>query len=130
MKKDSHEQEIYNKWQPLIDNMSVNDKKKDYNIKKLNKTMKGRLYFKENKLIVQYACVDFTGMPCVSNKLEIHPDSLKDIINGIDVEFEIVDLIDGNSINKYAKLIEKEINPVISDDFQIGPDGAFEDTDN
>jgi len=67
------------------------------------------------------------------NHLPLHPDDCKRFnANGdsqsCNVEFDIVEIIapveDGTTMYKCAKLI-----PFISDDFQIGPDGAYEDNE-
>lgn len=112
----------------------------------LNKTNRGwvvKQVVKEGphaKLINQYPLID-NG----------HIDGLKlyDSNEGLEVEFEITEAIipveDGTTMHKCAKILTKcycghtsycdcgplpeENKPYVSDDFQIGPDGAYEHTE-
>jgi hypothetical protein len=99
--------------------------------------MKGSLqYVSKDKTLVKSWVVWYNDTPVGGNisfvdSLPLHPDDVKQIekdslvFNNIearikcysDVEFEIIE-------NKYARL-----TPYISDNFQIGPDGAFESDD-
>jgi len=125
--------------------------------KHLKKTnMKGILHKTEQGWIVVYDEIigenivkkNQNSLPLVDNG---HIDGLKlyDSNEGLEVDFEIVADYDNNGpehFPKYAKILtpeESELKdwditlndgledePYISDDFQIGPDGAYEHTDN
>ena len=123
-------------------------------IKHLNKTnMKGTLHKTEQGWIVIYD--EGTGINKNQNSLPLvdngHIDGLKlyDSNKGLEVDFEIVTDYDNNGPDhfpKYAKILtpeEAELKdwdvtlmdglenePYVSDDFQIGPDGAYEHTED
>lgn len=123
-------------------------------IKHLNKTnMKGTLHKTEQGWIVIYD--EGTGINKNQNSLPLvdngHIDGLKlyDSNEGLVVDFEIVTNYDNSGPDhfpKYAKILtpeEAELKdwdvtlmdglenePYVSDDFQIGPDGAYEHTED
>ena len=123
-------------------------------IKHLNKTnMKGTLHKTEQGWIVIYD--EGTGINKNQNSLPLvdnsHIDGLKlyDSNEGLVVDFEIVTDYDNSGPDhfpKYAKILtpeEAELKdwdvtlmdglenePYVSDDFQIGPDGAYEHTED
>jgi len=115
--------------------------------------MKGTLHKTEQGWIVLYD--EGMGMNKNQNSLPLknngHIDGLKlyDSNEGAEVDFEIVTDYDNNGPDhfpKYAKIITPEeaelkdwdvtLNdgledePYVSDDFQIGPDGAYEHTED
>jgi hypothetical protein len=122
-------------------------------MKYLKKTnMKGILHKTEQGWIVIYD--EIIGENIVKknqNSLPLHPDSQTwmdgyNLYEGKEVEFEIVIACDNNGPDHfptYAKTIDKddlsdwditlndglENEPYVSDDFQIGPDGAYEHTE-
>jgi len=113
--------------------------------------MKGKLTNKQNEWVVVYEDIIrlFPFTQYGIKELTIHPDDVEQIrkdsliFDNIEariaaypeVDFEIVDLdngamsyTEGHKKQSYAKLIP--IKPYVSDDFQIGPDGAYEYTED
>ena len=113
--------------------------------------MKGTLNKTEQGWIVLYD--EGTGVDKNQNSLPLenngHIDGLKlyDSNEGLEVDFEIVNGYDNNGpehFPKFARILEEdslkdwdvtlndglEDEPYVSDDFQIGPDGAYEHTED
>ena len=95
--------------------------------------MKGILHKTEQGWIVIYD--EGTGIDKNQNSLPLenngHIDGLKlyDSNEGLEVDFEIVTDYDNNGPNHFpvfARILTPEDDePCVSDDFQIGPDGAY-----
>jgi hypothetical protein len=96
--------------------------------------MIGKLHKKEDRWVIRYKMED-DMVATDGGELSIHPDDVNGVLaadifgskmEGREVEFEIVNFMFDTFV---AKIIQEETTPFVSDDFQIGPDGAYEHSD-
>jgi len=94
----------------------------------------GKLHKKEDHWVVRYKMED-DMVATDGGEISVHPDDVNGVLaadifgsklQGKEVEFEIVNFMFDTVV---AKIINKDTEPYVSDDFQIGPDGAYEHID-
>lgn len=89
--------------------------------------MIGKLHKKEDHWVIRYKMED-DMIATDGGELSLHPDDeiyltgVKEWYN-VDIHFEIVPFMHDTFVAKIVK------EPFVSDDFQIGPDGAYEHID-
>ena len=87
--------------------------------------MRGKLHKKEDHWVIRYK-MEEDLIATDGGEISLHPDDIVDVytadVRG-EVEFRIVPFIHDTFV---AKLVNE---PHVSDDFQIGPDGAYENVD-
>ena len=91
---------------------------------------KGKLHKKENHWVIRYKMED-DMIATDGGEISLHPDDEIFLMgvkewNDDDIHFKIVPFMHDTFV---AKIIQEETTPFVSDDFQIGPDGAFENVD-
>jgi hypothetical protein len=92
--------------------------------------MIGKLHKKENHWVIRYKMED-DMIATDGGEISLHPDDEIFLMgvkewNDDDIHFKIVPFMHDTFV---AKIIQEETTPFVSDDFQIGPDGAFENVD-
>lgn len=88
--------------------------------------MKGKLHKKGDHWVIRYKMEDDL-IATDGGELSLHPEDTDEMLfcfQGREVDFEIVPHMHDTFV---AKVIYGE--PKVSDDFQIGPDGAYENVD-
>ena len=91
---------------------------------------KGKLHKKEDHWVIRYKMED-DMIATDGGEISLHPDDEIFLMgvkewNDDDIHFKIVPFMHDTFV---AKIIQEETTPFVSDDFQIGPDGAFENVD-
>jgi hypothetical protein len=91
---------------------------------------KGKLHKKENHWVIRYKMED-DMIATDGGEISLHPDDEIFLMgvkewNDDDIHFKIVPFMHDTFV---AKIIQEETTPYVSDDFQIGPDGAYENVD-
>ena len=87
--------------------------------------MRGKLHKKEDHWVIRYK-MEEDLIATDGGEISLHPDDIVDVSTADvcgEVEFRIVPFIHDTFV---AKLVNE---PHVSDDFQIGPDGAYENVD-
>jgi hypothetical protein len=92
--------------------------------------MIGKLHKKEDHWVIRYKMED-DMVATDGGEISLHPDDEIFLMgvkewNDDDIHFKIVPFMHDTFV---AKIIQEETTPFVSDDFQIGPDGAFENVD-
>jgi hypothetical protein len=92
--------------------------------------MIGKLHKKENHWVIRYKMED-DMIATDGGEISLHPDDEIFLMgvkewNDDDIHFKIVPFMHDTFV---AKIIQEETTPFVSDDFQIGPDGAYENVD-
>ena len=90
----------------------------------------GKLHKKEDHWVIRYKMED-DMIATDGGEISLHPDDEIFLMgvkewNDDDIHFKIVPFMHDTFV---AKIIQEETTPFVSDDFQIGPDGAFENVD-
>jgi hypothetical protein len=91
---------------------------------------KGKLHKKEDHWVIRYKMED-DMIATDGGEISLHPEDEIFLMgvkewNDDDIHFKIVPFMHDTFV---AKIIQEETTPFVSDDFQIGPDGAFENVD-
>jgi hypothetical protein len=92
--------------------------------------MIGKLHKKEDHWVIRYKMED-DMVATDGGEISLHPDDEIFLMgvkewNDDDIHFKIVPFMHDTFV---AKIIQEETTPYVSDDFQIGPDGAYENVD-
>jgi hypothetical protein len=86
--------------------------------------MRGTLLLNDGQWIVEvWKDLEVTEYPLTPSSLIIRQCRV-----GLDVDFKLIEIEKDGTIVSWAKLLPEK--PIVSDDFQIGPHGAFEMTDD
>jgi hypothetical protein len=108
--------------------------------------MKGRLHNTKDGWVVKFEYIDdqyssymefiSIELPVISEQQSLYmfaelSDDWKNKCEGMEVEFEYLPNNKNTKflLSGFAKIKVDECEPIISDDFQIGPDGAYEHSD-
>lgn len=89
--------------------------------------MKGILHFIENRWVIKYPDGKPTGMTI--KEVPVAPISVAKYIldENVRVEFVLINASDKDTCALISDFYYNDIDPIVSDNFQIGHDGAYED---